>query len=92
MATASSANQKSCRFDMRMTPSQREEIELAAAVKGKTLTQWSLDNLLASARRDLEEETTTRLSIRAFDEFARALDDGTPAAAVELLGKKPVWE
>ena len=92
MATASSAKQKTCRFDMRMTPSEREEIELAAAVKGKTLTQWSLDNLLASARRDLEEETTTRLSMKAFGEFARALDDGLPEAASELLSKKPVWE
>lgn len=92
MATVSSARQKTCRFDMRMTSSEREAIELAAAAKGKTLTQWSRDNLLASARRDLEEETTTRLSVQAFSDFAKALDDGVPAAARELLGKKPVWE
>lgn len=56
---------KNSRFDMRLTQEQRSEVERAAAIKGKTLTQWALDNLMESARRDIEEESTTRLSLDA---------------------------
>ncbi|MCD8316614.1 MAG: DUF1778 domain-containing protein [Eggerthellaceae bacterium] len=77
---------------MRLTSEQRREIERAAAIKGKTLTQWALDNLLTSARRDIEEETMTRLSIDAFDQLARALEEPMPQAAVRLAEAIPVWE
>lgn len=90
MATVSA--QKTSRLDMRMTDEQREEIELAASVKGMSLTQWALQNLLSAARRDLEEETTTRLSTRAFKTFRDALDRGMPPEAQMLLDEKPVWE
>lgn len=90
MATVSA--QKTSRLDMRMTDEQREEIELAASVKGMSLTQWALQNLLSAARRDLEEETTTRLSARAFKTFRDALDRGMPPEAQALLDEKPVWE
>ncbi len=83
---------KDSRFDMRMTREQRGEVERAAAMKGKSLTQWALDNLLASARRDIEEETTTHLSLDAFNEFAAALDEPMPLAAQRLADRKPVWE
>lgn len=89
---ATTAGQRTCRLDMRMTSAQRDEIERAASAKGMSLTQWSLDNLLAAARRDLMDETTTRLSIQAFDDFKKALDKGMPAEAAELLSRKPVWE
>lgn len=91
MATAAK-NNRSSRLDMRMTDDQRSEIERAAAVKGMSLTQWSLDNLLAAARRDLLDETTTRLSLKAFDDFKKALDKGMPVEAAELIAQKPVWE
>ena len=90
MATVSA--QKSSRLDMRMTDEQREAIELAAAAKGMSLTQWALQNLLAAARRDLDEQTTTRLSAHAFKAFKDALDKGMPPEAQDLLDQKPVWE
>lgn len=91
MATITNA-QKSARLDMRMTSDQRAEIERAAAIKGMSLTQWALQNLLASARRDIQEEATTILSMRAFDAFRQALDSGMPDEASALLDQKPVWE
>lgn len=91
MATAVS-QPKSCRLDMRMTAEQRAEIELAAAIKGKKITQWSLDSLLEAARRAIAEESTTRLSPAVFDEFAQALDKGMPAEAKQLIEQKPVWQ
>lgn len=76
---------------MRMTPTQRREIERAAALRGMTLTQWSLDSLLESARRTVAEETMTHLSMEAFDAFRAALDEGMPEATRQLLSEKPVW-
>lgn len=91
VATAS-AKKKSSGLDMRMTDEQREETELAASVKGMSLTQWALQNLLSVARRNLEEETATRLSARTFMAFRDALDRGMPPEAQVLFDEKPVWE
>ncbi len=92
MASTTGIQQKNSRFDMRLTAEQRNEIERAAAIKGKSLTQWSLDNLLESARRDIEEEATTLLSKQAFEDFMRILDAGMPSEACRLTAGKPVWE
>ncbi|MCI8425536.1 MAG: DUF1778 domain-containing protein [Adlercreutzia sp.] len=77
---------------MRMTSAQRDEVERAAALRGKTLTQWALDHLLEAARYDIEQETTTRLSAADFDRFAAALEEPMPAAAQRLAASKAVWE
>lgn len=84
-------NVKDSRFDMRMTREQRNEVERAAAIKGKSLTQWALDNLLAAAQRDIEEDRTTHLSAKAFDTFAEALDRPMPDETIRLIQQKPVW-
>lgn len=91
MATITNAS-KTSRLDMRMSDEQRLEIERAASIKGMSLTQWALQNLLAAARRDIQEETVTRLSMSAFDQFKAALDAGMPPEATALLDQKPVWE
>lgn len=80
------------RLDMRMSDEQRGEIERAAALKGMTLTQWALSNLLACARHDIQEESTTRLNARAFDAFKSALEGGMPQEARDLLAEEPVWK
>ncbi|OUN46794.1 hypothetical protein B5G20_06615 [Collinsella sp. An7] len=49
-----------------------------------SLAQWALENLLSAARRDVSEESTTRLSIDAFNEFKNALDAGMPEEARRL--------
>lgn len=77
---------------MRMTDEQRSQVERAAAMQGKTLTQWALDHLLEAARFDIEQETTTRLSADAFDELARALEKPMPLETRRLLDEKPVWD
>lgn len=83
---------KNSRFDMRMTADQRQEIERAAAIKGKSLTQWALDSLLSSARRDIEEETTTHLSQEQFEKLSAALSEPMPAATQALLQRTPIWD
>ena len=77
---------------MRLTPTEREEFELAAALKDMTLTQWAVQCLRERAREDVAEETETRLARKAFDEFKKALDLPLPDEARVLLGQKRVWE
>lgn len=45
-----------------------------------------------SARRDIDEATTTILAPQAFDEFCAMLDAPMPQAAADLLSRKAVWE
>lgn len=77
---------------MRITSDQRREIERAAAIQGKSLTQWAVDHLLEAARYDIEQETVTRLSAETFDQFLTALESPMPDAAQALMSEKAVWE
>ena len=47
---AITSHKKSARLDLRMTVEQKEEVELAASLSGISLSQWSLESLLAKAR------------------------------------------
>ena len=77
---------RSSRLNMRLTPEQRQTIDIAASLKGSSITQWAID-----ARRDIEEETVTRLPSKAFDEFLKALDRPMPKAAKDLIEMEPDW-
>ena len=83
---------KDCRFDVRMTADQRREIERAASIQGKSLTQWALDHLLAAAHYEIDQENVTRLSKQSFRRFASALEAPMPEEAQMLLDEKAVWE
>lgn len=82
---------RSSRLNMRLTPEQRRTIDMAASLKGSSITQWAIDHLVADARRDIEEETVTRLSPKAFDEFLAALDRPMPQSAKDLIAMEPEW-
>ncbi len=84
--------EKQCRMDIRLAQSQRQSYERAASLRGQTLTQWATSHLDESARRDIDEVTTTALAPQAFDEFCAMLDAPMPKAAAELLSRKAVWE
>lgn len=82
---------RSSRLNMRMTQEQRSTINKAATLKGTTITQWALDHLIDDARRDIEEETSIRLSAKAFDEFKDALERPMPKTMRDLLAREPKW-
>ncbi|MGJ0658971.1 DUF1778 domain-containing protein [Bifidobacterium longum subsp. longum] len=82
---------RSSRLSMRLTPEQRQTIDMAASLKGSSITQWAIDHLVTDARRDIEEETVTRLPSKAFDEFLKALDKPMPQAARDLIDMDPDW-
>lgn len=91
MTTAATNMVRSSRLAVRMTPEQRSTIDMAATLKGATITQWALDHLISDARKDIEEETTIRLSARAFNEFKEALEGPMPQSLQDLLKKDAQW-
>lgn len=90
MATASLG--KTSRMDLRLNQDQRSNYEKAAALKGQTLTQWSISHLDEAARKDIEEAMITRLSAKDFDEFCELLEQPMPKAAIELLAREENWK
>ena len=74
---------KASRFEMRLTPSQKERLDQAAEIKGLSTSQWALSNLLVAADRDIQESHVLYLD----DE-----DEPMPTKMVELLESEPIWK
>ncbi len=91
MATISTAK-KDARLDLRMTAEQKEEIELAASLGGISLSQWSLENLLASAREVIARSGHTVMSPEDFDAFSAALDKPMSPELEKFVSQRSVWE
>ena len=91
MAT-SSASKKDARIDLRMTSEQKEEVELAASLSGISLSQWSLENLLASAREVIARSGHTVMSPEDFDAFTEALDRPLNPKLERFVSQRSVWE
>lgn len=91
MAT-SVLEKKTSRLDLRMSDEQKRQIETAAHINGMNVTQWSLARLMESARRDIAEQASIKLSAEAFDEFAQMLDEPTDAAFTKLCEGSTRWD
>lgn len=83
---------KNARIDLRMTAEQKEEVELAASLSGISLSQWSLENLLASAREVIARSGHTVMSPEHFDAFVQALDAPMNPTLEEFVSQKTIWE
>lgn len=91
MATIS-ASKKDARIDLRMTSEQKEEVELAASLSGISLSQWSLENLLASAREVIARSGHTVMSPEDFDAFTEALGRPLNPKLERFVSQRSVWE
>ena len=91
MATAALGRTSNSRMELRLEAARKARYEEAAALKGQTLTQWTLVNLDAAADRTFEEARVTRLAQEDFDAFCQLLDQPMPEAAKRLLGSDPQW-
>ena len=80
---------KASRFEMRLTPSQKERLDQAAAIRGLSTSQWAL---LVAANRDIRESHVLHLDDEAWDSFVRALDEPMPEEMVRLLESEPIWK
>lgn len=83
--------EKPCRMDLRLTQHQRLSYEQAAALKGKTLSQWSTAALDSAAQYDINNATITMLSAEAFENFCSILEQPLPPETQELLARKEIW-
>lgn len=91
MATVTTPK-KDARIDLRMSSEQKEEIELAASLSGISLSQWSMENLLASAREVIARSGHTVMSPEDFDAFSEALDRPMNAELESFVSQRSIWE
>lgn len=83
---------KASRFEMRLTPSQKERLDQAAEIKGLSTSQWALSNLLVAADRDIQESHVLYLDDEQWNSFIKSLDELMPTKMVELLESEPIWK
>lgn len=83
---------KASRFEMRLTPSQKERFDQAAEIKGLSTSQWALSNLLVAADRDIQESHVLYLDDEQWNSFIKSLDEPMPTKMVELLESEPIWK
>ncbi|BBD66671.1 hypothetical protein NIES4072_60550 [Nostoc commune NIES-4072] len=80
MSEISSA--KDCRIDLRVTQEQKELLELAASLKGISLSAYTLFHVLSVAKQDIDANERLVLSNRDRDLFMSVMENPP-----ELKGK-----
>lgn len=84
---------KNARIELRVTAAQKEIIENAAAISGRTVTAFSADALIERAEEVILEDRRLRVDAEAFDAFLTVMD--RPARSLEglrdLFERKPVF-
>lgn len=63
---------KASRFEMRLTPSQKERLDRAAEFRGLSTSQWALTNLLVAADRDIQESHVLYLDDEQWNSFIKS--------------------
>lgn len=84
---------KSDRLDLRLTPSQKELIAEAAALTGRSVSDFSTEALTERARQVIKEERQMLVDAAVFDKFRVALE--SPPMSVnglkDLLTRRPIF-
>ncbi|MGH1525187.1 DUF1778 domain-containing protein [Leifsonia sp. L25] len=76
---------KDRRIEVRVTSAQRELIERAALLQGRTVSDFTADTLTERAEEVVRRDRELRVDEEAFAAFAEALD--APAQSVEGLAE-----
>lgn len=86
---ASALPNQNTRLDFRLPAEQKTLIERAAAVQGRSITDFALDALARAAHEAIEQAALTRLSTRDRDVFLNMLDsDVEPNAALKKAARR----
>ena len=88
------AESRSERVDLRMTPSAKRTLQQAANVSNKTLTEFLIDSGLNAAVDTLADRRVFQLDEKRWNAFMAALSappKDNPRLR-ELLARKPAWE
>ncbi|WP_194762530.1 DUF1778 domain-containing protein [Microbacterium sp. UFMG61] len=89
----STSSLKAARVEFRVTAEQKQTIETAAALEGRTLTDFSAEALIERANEVIQRERQVRVDAERFDAFARIMDQ--PAQSIDglrdLMTRRPVF-
>lgn len=88
------AQPRSERVDLRMTPAAKRTLQRAAAIRNKTLTEFLLDTGLNAAHDALADRRVFQLDAKRWNAFMQALSrppKDNPRLR-KLLARKPAWE
>lgn len=88
------AQPRSERVDLRMTPAAKRTLQRAAAIRNKTLTEFLLDTGLNAAHDALADRRVFQLDAKRWNAFMQALSQppkDNPRLR-KLLARKPAWE
>lgn len=84
---------KSDRLDLRLTEQQKRQVERAAAIAGRSVTDFSVSTLVREAADVIAHERDLSLSEQAWEAFNEAI--GRPATSVDgfadLLKRRSVF-
>lgn len=84
---------KDKRIELRVTAAQKEAIETAAALQGRTVSEFSADTLAERAQEVIARDRELRVEAEHFDGFLAILD--RPARSVsglrDLLSRPSVF-
>ena len=89
MATAT----KTDRIELRLTSDQKQEIERAAAISGRSVTDFSVPLLVEQANEVIRQERELNMSKEAWDAFNEILDlPARPLSGLaDLLQRRSVF-
>lgn len=84
---------KSARLELRVTADQKETIEEAAAIEGRTVTDFSASVLVERAQEVIERERRLRVDAVRFDAFIEVMErpPRTVEGLRELLRRESVF-
>jgi uncharacterized protein (DUF1778 family) len=80
-----STTRKTDRLDLRLTSSQKREIEEAAAITGRSVTDFSVSAIVERAEDTIRREREIAMSAQSFEAFSAVLD--RPATAIDGLAE-----
>ncbi len=91
--TASASPLKSARLEFRVTADQKAAIEEAAAIEGRTVTDFSASALVERAQEVIERERRSQVDAVRFEAFIEVME--RPARSIdglrELLRRETVF-
>lgn len=79
-AKSAASRLRGARLETRLTAAQKALVERAAALQGRTVTDFVLSSVQDVARRAIEEHQRLELSTRDAEAFVTALLEPQPAA------------
>ncbi|WP_018652694.1 DUF1778 domain-containing protein [Actinobacillus capsulatus] len=81
-------------INLRAMPDQRDLIDYAASILGKTRSDFMLETACQAAQNVILDRTVFQLNEQAFEQFNRLLEQSTAdnPGLDKLLNTKTVWE